>query len=214
MRLNSMDQGVNVIIDYYYSVLSDWAYFGGERLENLALKYEAQIRYKPMRLAELYERTGGILLGKRSKQRQDYRVTELVRWSKHLGIPVELFPKHYPVDDRLSSCLIVAAAKQGQSPGKLSNAILRAVWAESRDISDRDTLKKIADGIGLDGDQLLAAAELPETAQQWAANTDDAVAIGVYGSPFYLCEGHLFWGQDRLPFLEDVLQGKTPPLTS
>ncbi len=202
-----------MVIDYYYSVLSDWAYFGGERLESLALRYDATVRYKPMRLSEIYARTGGILLQKRSQQRQDYRVTELERWSKHLGIPIELFPKHYPTDDKLASCVIIAAASSGQSPGRLSNAILRAIWTENRDIGSRETLKQIAYGIGLDGDKLLEAAELPETAQRWAANTDEAVAAGVFGSPFYLCEGHLFWGQDRLPFLEDVLQGKVKPLT-
>ena len=201
-----------MVINYYYSVLSDWAYFGGERLESLALRYEATLHYKPTRLSEIYARTGGVLLQKRSQQRQDYRVTELSRWSKHLGIPIELFPKHYPADDKLASCAIIAAASSHQSPGRLSNAILRAIWVENRNIASRETLKQIAYGIGLNGDRLLEAADLPETIQQWAANTDEAVATGVFGSPFYLCEGHLFWGQDRLFLLEEVLQGKVKPL--
>lgn len=203
-----------MIIDYYYSVLSDWAYFGGEAFERLALRYEATVRYKPFCMGDVYARTGGIILQKRSQQRQDYRVTELVRWSKHLGIPVELFPTHYPTSDRLASCMIVAAAETGQSPGKLSNCILRAIWAENRNISDPDTLVEIARGIGLNGQELLDRAQRPETADSWAANTDEAIAAGVFGSPFYLCEGHLFWGQDRLPFLEEVLNGSVAPLTA
>jgi 2-hydroxychromene-2-carboxylate isomerase len=195
-------------IDYYYSVLSDWAYFGGERLERLALRHGATIRYKPMRLSQVYEKTGGILLQKRSMQRQDYRVVELERWSKYLGIPIVLFPKHYPTDDKLASCMIIAAANSGWQPGRLSNALLRAIWADDRDIADRDTLLDIAHGLGLNGKDLLRQAELPETASQWQANTEEGVAAGVFGSPFYLCDGHLFWGQDRLPFLEDVLQSR------
>jgi 2-hydroxychromene-2-carboxylate isomerase len=194
-----------MVIDYYFSVLSDWAYFGGERLELIARKYGARIDYKPMRLAEVYAGTGGIILQKRSKQRQDYRVVELIRWRDHLGIPIELFPKHYPTDDVLSSCMIIAATQTGADAGLLANGILRAIWAQNRDISDPDTLRKIADGLGMDGDGLLARTRTKETLAVLDRNTREAQDRGVFGSPFYFFEGHIFWGQDRLPFLEDVL---------
>ena len=80
-----------MVIDYYFSVLSDWAYFGGDRLERIALRYNATVRYKPTKLSDVYANTGGILLQKRSAQRQEYRVTELKRWSALLGIPIVLF---------------------------------------------------------------------------------------------------------------------------
>jgi 2-hydroxychromene-2-carboxylate isomerase len=107
-----------MVIDYYFSVLSDWAYFGGERLEQLARRYGVGINHMPMRLAAVYAGTGGIILQKRSKQRQDYRVVELVRWRDYLGIPIELFPKHYPTDDQLSSCMIIAAKLRGFRPAR------------------------------------------------------------------------------------------------
>ena len=86
-----------MVIDYYFSVLSDWAYMGGERLELLARRYQIKINHMPMRLGMIYANTGCILLQKRSKQRQDYRVTELVRWSQHLGIPIDLFTPIFAV---------------------------------------------------------------------------------------------------------------------
>jgi 2-hydroxychromene-2-carboxylate isomerase len=204
-------------IDYYFSVLSDWAYFGGERLERLARRYGVRVNHMPVRLAAIYAGTGGIILQKRSKQRQDYRVIELVRWRDYLGIPIELFPKHYPTDDQLSSCMIIAAKHAELDCGLLANSILRAIWAENRDIADPDTLRKIADGLGMDGVGLLASARADSTIQEFDGYTQEAQDRGVFGSPFYFFDKEVFWGQDRLQFLEDALacvtqQGMLPRL--
>lgn len=193
------------VIDYYFSVLSDWAYFGGERLEQLARRYGVRVNHMPMRLAAVYAGTGGILLQKRSKQRQNYRVIELIRWRDYLGIPIELFPKHYPTDDQLGSCMIIAAKLSGADCGLLANSILRAIWAENRDIADPDTLRKIADGLGMDGEGLLASARAASASQEFERYTQEAQERGVFGSPFYFFAEEAFWGQDRLQFLEDAL---------
>ncbi len=194
-----------MVIDYYFSVLSDWAYMGGDRLECLARRYGVRIDHKPMRLAAVYAGTGGILLQKRSKQRQDYRLVELTRWSEYLGIPVKLFPKYYPTQDELASCLIIAAKHMGCDTGLLANAILRAIWAEDRDISDAATLVKIADGHGLDGANLIEAARSKEMVDEFDHYTQQAQLRGVFGSPFYFFEKEIYWGQDRLQFLEDTI---------
>jgi 2-hydroxychromene-2-carboxylate isomerase len=198
-----------MVIDYYFSVLSDWAYMGGERLELLARRYQIKINHMPMRLGMIYANTGGILLQQRSKQRQDYRVTELVRWSQHLGIPIDLFPKYYPTDDQLSSCMIIAAKQAGADAGLLANAILRAIWAQNRDISDSATLRMIADGLGMDGTALLKAAVEHEIITTFDTFTKEAAERGVFGSPFYIFQDDLFWGQDRLQFLEQGLRTAT-----
>jgi 2-hydroxychromene-2-carboxylate isomerase len=198
-----------LVVDYYFSVLSDWAYFGGERLERLARKYRVRINHMPMRLAMIYAGTGGIILQKRSKQRQDYRVVELIRWRDYLGIPIELFPKHYPTDDQLSSCLIIAAKLSGADAGLLANAILRAIWAENRDIADAKTLLKIANGLGMDAEALLSRARDASTIQELDRHTQEAQNRGVFGSPFYLFGEDIYWGQDRLQFLEEALARAT-----
>jgi 2-hydroxychromene-2-carboxylate isomerase len=193
------------VIDYYFSVLSDWAYLGGERLEALARRYGVAINHMPVRLAAIYAGTGGILLQKRSKQRQDYRVVELERWRKHLGIPLQIFPKYYPTDDQLSSCMIIAAKNCGADAGRLANAILRAIWADDRNIADRNTLTKIADGLGMEGAQLLDMADAESARHAFDRYTGEAQDRGVFGSPFYIFNNDIFWGQDRLEFLERSL---------
>jgi 2-hydroxychromene-2-carboxylate isomerase len=148
-------------------------------------------------------------LQKRSQQRQDYRLVELKRWSEYLGIPVKLFPKYYPTNDELASCAIIASEHLGHDTGLLANAFLRAIWALEQDISDDSTLIKIVDGLGFDGARLVDAARGQDAIAQLDRNTQEAQDRGVFGSPFYFFEREMYWGQDRLQFLEDVLAKAT-----
>ena len=101
--------------------------------------------------------------------------------------------------------MVVAAKRAGADAGRLSHAILRAVWAEERDVADPGTLRAVAAENGLDGAALLAAAETGAVREEYAANTAEAIARGVFGAPSYVYRGELFWGQDRLDFLERAL---------
>lgn len=193
------------VIDYYFSVLSDWAYMGGERLELLARRYRARINHMPMKLAQLYANTGGIVLQKRSAQRQDYRVVELERWRDRLGMPITLHPKHYPTDDTLAACSIIAAAQMGLDAGKLANLIHRAIWAEEQDVADEETLRRMIGAVTPRVNAVLDAAHSAAAAETLERNTREAAERGVFGSPFYILEDQIYWGQDRLDFLEEHL---------
>lgn len=196
-------------IDYYFSVLSDWAYLGGERLEQIAARRGVLINYRPVRLAEIYATTGGVLLQQRSQQRQAYREVELKRWRARLDMPLVIHPRHYPTDDVLASCVIIAAAEAGAEPGRIANAILRAIWAEERDIADPADLRRILGECGEDPDLLMESAADPRRIEILDRNTREAATRGVFGSPFYFHDGEIFWGQDRLDWLEEVLARKT-----
>jgi 2-hydroxychromene-2-carboxylate isomerase len=193
------------VIDYYFSVLSDWAYMGGERLELLARRYNARLNHMPMKLAQLYANTGGIVLQKRSVQRQDYRVVELARWRDRLGMPITLHPKHYPTNDTLAACSIIAAAQMGLDAGKLANLIHRAIWAEEQDVADEATMRRMIGAVTPRVDAVLDAARSPAAAETLERNTREAAERGVFGSPFYILEDQIYWGQDRLDFLEEQL---------
>ena len=196
------------VIDYYFSLLSDWAYFGGERLEQLARRYGATINHMPIDLPGIYQGSGGISLRKRSWQRQQYRVVELARWGRRLGMPVVIQPKHYPTDDELAECMIIAAKRARLDAGLLINALHRAIWAQEQDLSDPDTLIKIADGLGMDGAKLVDKARKKIYRDAYLRNTKQALKRGVFGSPFYFYEGDYFWGQDQLGLLEELLSNQ------
>lgn len=197
-----MSRANQPVIDYYFWMNSDWAYLGADRLDALARRQGVEIRHKPVNLPEVYARTGGVLLGQRSPERQQYRITELARWSRKLDIHVNPLPRYMCPNADLASGIVIAVDAQGLPVLELYKAILRAQWCEERDISSETTLREILASQGCDVDATLARARSAETREIYRRNTDEAVAAGVFGSPSYVFDGELFWGQDRLHMLE------------
>jgi 2-hydroxychromene-2-carboxylate isomerase len=190
---------------YYFWIISDWAYFGGPRLESIAHRHGVAVDFRPVRLLEVYKRTGGIPLGQRSPQRQAERVWELRRWRTRLGMTCNIEPKHFPVNDEPASCLLIAAKRRGLALHGLTQAIMQAMWADEADISDPATLQAIAQRFVSDPQALLAEAKASAIVAEYDRYTDQAPSDGVFGSPFYLFDGEPFWGQDRLDFLEEAI---------
>ena len=162
------------------------------------------IHYKPVDLPDVYARTGGVLLGQRSRERQDYRVAELRRWCRKLGIPVNPHPAHMcPNADQASRLVIAAdlqAAGGGAVQGHPSCRVVRGPRYLVRTHAARDR-----GCAGLDADALLRAAAAPDVERRYRQYTDEAVAAGAFGSPSYVYAGELFWGQDRLEMLEEAI---------
>lgn len=193
------------VIDYYFSVFSPWAFFGDQRFRDIAAKHGYTVRHHPQLSPVLFPATGGLALKDRAEPRKAYRMAELKRWSEHLGIPINLTPKFFPVPEAPASKLILAAIDAGHDVGELTHALGRATWQEERDISDPDTLAEIATACGLDGAALLSASAAPEYDDELSAEAQAAIARGVFGYPTYALGDQLFWGQDRLDFLERAL---------
>ncbi|MBV9521660.1 MAG: DsbA family protein, partial [Alphaproteobacteria bacterium] len=128
------------IIDYFFSPVSPWTYLGGPRFAAIAARHGAAIRYKPCDYGAIFPLSGGLPVGQRPKQRQAYRLVELDRWRRFVGMPLNLHPKFFPAPTTLAACAIIAAGQQGGDPGPLADGLMRAVWAEERNIADEATL--------------------------------------------------------------------------
>lgn len=179
-------------IDYYFSPISPFAYLAGDELEQ---KMSGKVRYFPVDLATVFAETGGIPLGQRSKQRLDYRMTELHRTAAKRKLPINFTPAFFPTDPKPSTKLLIAARDAGLDVAKLLRALLRAVWAEERNIADAATLSDILSENGFDTQLLATSAGLDQQLQE---ETKAAIEAGVFGFPFYIVNGEPFWGQDRL----------------
>ena len=195
-------------IDYYFAPQSPYAYLGHNRLLRLAAQYGAMVEPLPVDIGEVFGASGGLPLAKRAPQRQAYRLQELKRWSEFLGMPMNVQPAFFPVDQTAASLLLVAARETGGADQalELAGAILRAVWAEERDIADMSVLHELADDCGFDGAALMVASSNSATRQRYKAITQQAHDAGVFGVPWYVVDGQGFWGQDRLDFIERLLQ--------
>jgi 2-hydroxychromene-2-carboxylate isomerase len=196
--------------DYYFGPQSPWTYLGHARLIELAKRYGVQIDVKPVDLGKVFSASGGLPLAKRPPQRQAYRLVELKRWSEFLQVPLTLQPKFFPVPADSAARLIIAAklAHGADAALALSGAIMRALWAEERNIADGDTLAAIASDCGHDGKALLKSSETASVQGEYDRFTDEALAASVFGSPWYVVDGESFWGQDRLDFVERAFAGK------
>ncbi|MDT8328171.1 MAG: 2-hydroxychromene-2-carboxylate isomerase [Roseovarius sp.] len=195
-------------IDYYFSTLSPYAYLAGTGLEEIAEKHGATLTYKPLDIMALFARTGGTPPAERHPSRNAYRAQELPRQAKRRGMALNLKPAHWPTNPAPSSYAIIAAQNAGGGDiGALAHGIMRACWAEDRDIAGDDVIRECLEKAGFD--PKLADSGLLSGAETYARNLEEAVAAGVFGAPFYVVDsGQSFWGQDRLDELDLHLAGK------
>lgn len=192
-------------IDYYFWINSDWAYLGADRLEAIAQRHGTKINYKPVDLLDVYSRTGGIPLPQRSSARQAYRQAELRRWIQRLDIHVNITPKYMCPDAELASRFVIAADTLGHPVAALYKALLHAQWCDEKNIADPAVVLAVGQQLKLPAELIMEHAQLPETLGIYGSNTDAAVELGVFGSPTYVFNNELFWGQDRLDFLDEAI---------
>ena len=193
-------------IRYFYAPISGFAYLGEPRLMEIAERAGAVVRFRPMDIAQVFKAGGTTPPAAQHPARLAYRLHDLAREAERAGLPINPRPRHWPVPPEPAARLILAAEAMGLAPHPLSFAILRAIYAEERDISDPATLRDIAAGLDLDADALLARAAEPDIADAFAACTREAIEAGVFGSPSYLVGDENFFGQDRLDALAWRLQ--------
>lgn len=193
-------------VTYFYSHASPWSFMGHRRLIDLCAKAGARLELRPLSVADVFPKTGGLPLKERPPERQAYRMAELRRWPKKLGLEIVLEPRFFPVDDRPSGRLAVAAAARGIDLGPLSERIMSGVWQREENIADLDTLKRMAEEVGLDGDALVEESLGDAATQGLSDNAARALKGGCFGVPWYEVDGEPFWGQDRLDMLAERLR--------
>ena len=194
-------------VDYYFAPQSPWAYLGHQRFQNILQKSGASVRVMPIDLGgKVFPISGGLPLGQRAPQRQAYRLTELARFSKWLGAPLHLKPTFFPVsgDDAAKLIIAVDMAQGANAAMAISGAILSAVWSQQRNIADEKTLVELLKEQNLPA-SCLEQAYSQATQERYETYTQMAIDAGVFGAPSYVVNGEIFWGQDRLDFVERVL---------
>jgi len=191
-------------IDYYVSLNSPWTHLGAARIEAMAMAHNASLRIYPVDFGAIFAQSGGLPLPKRSPQRQAYRLQELVRWRDHLGIPIVIQPKFFPADEKLTAgCVIAVRETIGEQPAiKLAHRILKALWQEEKNPADPATLAGLITDVGLDADKVMKLGQEPRWAERRVADTKAALDRNVFGAPSYVIGEDIFWGQDRLGFVE------------
>ncbi|MBP6405872.1 MAG: 2-hydroxychromene-2-carboxylate isomerase [Ramlibacter sp.] len=196
-------------IDYYFAPQSPWTYLGHDRFVALARAAGATVRVLPAALGAVFSVSGGLPLGKRAPQRQAYRLVELRRFSQHLGLPMNIQPQYFPVAGDDAARLIITVNQHDGTDAALalSGAVFRACWVQQRNMADADTLVALLAECALPS-QRLEQSRGADVQALYEANTRQAIDAGVFGAPSYVINGEIFWGQDRLDFLERHLKNQ------
>jgi 2-hydroxychromene-2-carboxylate isomerase len=194
---------MSTTIDYYLAPQSPWTYLGHQRFTGIAKAANATVVLLPVDLGKVFPVSGGLPLARRAPQRQAYRLVELERFADHLGLPINVQPTFFPVVGDAAAKLIIAVDLHDGTDAAmaLAGAVLRGVWAEQRDIADPKTLAAMLANLGLAA-RRREDAQAPVVQERYDAHTQRAIEAGVFGAPSYVINGELFWGQDRLDFVQ------------
>jgi len=194
-------------IEYYYSILSPFTYLGSIKFQSIAKKYNAEIIEKPCDLVGgIFIKTGGVPVPQRSPQRQKYRLDEIKRWSEFLNIKINIKPKFFPPKEPHLPAKFTIAANLLGTKVVFGHELLKQLWSEEKDISDEKNIEIVSNNFKINFKELFALAKSEKVLKIYSDNTKEAVEKNVFGAPTYIFNNELFWGQDRLEFLERALK--------
>ena len=190
-------------VDYFMSHGSPWTFLGHNRINNIVKQFNVQLNMYPVNYGEIFPISGGLPVSKRPPQRQKIRLQELRRWAEFLNINLNPEPKFFPSKSLLPSLLIIAAKiMKTNKDFELASNIMNALWVEELHVDDENTLKNIMDKLELDSEVLLSFAKSQECENIFKEYTKIAIEKNVFGAPTYIIEDQVYWGQDRLDFIE------------
>ena len=191
-------------IDYYYTLMSPWAYLGAPRFYDLQKKYSFIINHLPLDILKLFLLSGGEPLAKRAVQRKAYRMMELKRWKKKLNMEIVLSPKFFPPSDIVKASTMIMSIEDQHKQNEFSFLLLKQMWVDEKDVGEDKNIKQICDSLDLDFISLNEKAH--NKIDFFNSLHEKAAKSNVFGSPTYVVDNEVFWGQDRLELLEEYIQ--------
>jgi 2-hydroxychromene-2-carboxylate isomerase len=201
-------------IDYFFTSVSPFAYLGHDALLEISLRHGCKVNFRPFNLGGVWASSGAVPLPQRPAVRQRYRLIELQRFAEYRGIDLNLAPAHFPVDPTLADHCAIAVSESGADPAGFVRTVCEAVWTRDLNIADMGVLADLLAAAGLESSAILAKADSDAIAEIRDENTKAAVAFDAIGAPSYVYKGEVFWGQDRLDYLDRMIATGRDAFTS
>ena len=191
-------------LEFFFDYGSPYSYLADSRLPALAERTGAEVRYRPMLLGGVFKATGNSSpVANPCEAKRAYAGLELQRWVARLGVPFS-GNSHFPINTLLLMRTAVAAQQAG-SFEPFHRAIYPAFWAEGENLGEPEVVARVLEKAGLDAPALLEGAGDAAVKAELRANTDEAVARGAFGAPTFFVGDEMFFGNDRLDFVERAL---------
>jgi 2-hydroxychromene-2-carboxylate isomerase len=191
-------------IEFLFDYGSPFSYLASLQIEGVAGRNDATVVYTPILLGAVLKATGNSSpMTVPAKGR--YMAAELRRWAARYSVPFKPNPYAFMSNTLRLMRAAVAAQKLGFFP-LYHRAVYRAVWAEAQDLGDEAILRRVLDKTGVPVTKLMVTAEGQDVKDQLRRNTDGAVERGVFGAPTFFVANEMFWGNDRLDFVDAALR--------
>jgi len=191
-------------VDFYFDFGSPAAYLAYTQLPHICADTGATLAWKPILLGGVFQATGNRSPAEVASK-GSYMNEDLKRFSRRYQVPFVHNP-HFPINTLL--LMRGATGMQMREPqrfGAYVDAVFHAMWVEPRNLNDPATVGAVLRDAGFDPAALLALAGDQEVKDRLKANTQDAVARGLFGAPTMFVGEQMFWGQDRLDFVREAL---------
>ena len=191
-------------VDFFFDFISPYTYLAYTQLDGIAARTPARFKMWPMHLLNLMKIVGNTPTTILCKNKNKYAGQDLARWSARYQVPIKLNP-HLRGDHSLTlkSALV---AQEMNLEDRYNRAVFSAFWTDAVNVTDRGEFARYLEAAGLDGSSITKKAEEPEYATRLESNTQIAAERGVFGSPTFIVGDDLFFGNDRLDFLEAALK--------
>jgi 2-hydroxychromene-2-carboxylate isomerase len=189
-------------VEFFFDYGSPFSYLADTQLAALERRTGATVVYRPMLLGAVLKETGNASpITVPAKGR--YMGVELHRWARRYGVPFAA-NKFFPINTmRLMRGAV--AAQHAECFAEYHRAIYPAFWVDGANLGEPGVIRAVLDKAGLNADLILARIEEPDVKEQLRLNTEEAVRRGVFGAPTFFVGEEMFWGNDRLMFVEEAL---------
>ncbi len=190
-------------VEFFFDYGSPFSYLADTQLPALAERTGATVLYKPMLLGAVFKETGNASpMEVPAKGR--YMGTELRRWARQYDVSFGDNP-FFPINTLRLMRGAVATLQDGGFT-EYHRAIFTAFWVEGLNLGEEKVIREVWGKGGLDAERILARVDEQNVKAQLRANTEEAVSRGVFGAPTFFVREEMFWGNDRMMFIEDTLE--------
>ena len=194
-------------VEFYFDVGSPTAYLAHKRLQQLKQQYDCIIDYHPVLLGGLFKASGNSSPVMVPAKGRYMMVDDLPRFAKLYDVPLNNNP-HFPINT-LNLMRGAVALLDGEYFETYIDAVFNAIWVDSKNMADIETVSEVLSSAGLNPQAILTSTQSPDVKETLITNTGKAVERGLFGAPTMFMDGEMFFGQDRLQFVEAALQQKS-----
>lgn len=191
-------------LEFFFDYASPYSYLASEQLEAVVQRTGVEVRWRPFLLGAVFKATGNVP-PITTPSKGMYLAKDLDDWTGYLNLSKFRLPDEFPINSLKANRLGLVAAEQGRIV-PFSLAAFRAAFVHGRDLNSLEVLTGLLREVGLEPEKALARLENQEIKDALRRNTDEAVSRGAFGAPTFFVGERMFFGNDRLMFVERALK--------